>query len=140
MLFFYFSSPAANELWNNLLEPVGFKTVQHFPLYRRFLCPTEKAPYFFTKENSERFLRTGKQWWMLAYTNRCWINLTVPDNYLIIHVYLVRIIYLSLLIIISVKQAVCKCDFKVRFSLFCCLHDSLMSWTFQSRTAFDRSN
>lgn len=54
--------PVANALWNNMLEPVGNKTRGWQPLMERFLCPTENAPYFFTRRNSETFLRTGHQW------------------------------------------------------------------------------
>ncbi|XP_017881302.1 phospholipase B1, membrane-associated-like [Ceratina calcarata] len=42
----------ANGLWNNLLEPVGNKTNHTYPIYERFLCPTEDRPFFMTRENS----------------------------------------------------------------------------------------
>ncbi|KAK6645403.1 hypothetical protein RUM43_001680 [Polyplax serrata] len=62
---FHFSQKSnalvANALWNNMLEPVGNKTRGWQPLMERFLCPTENAPYFFTRRNSETFLRTGHQ-------------------------------------------------------------------------------
>ena len=53
----------ANLYWNNLLEPVGNKTDGAVlpKLLQRFLCPTERAPFIFTNENSERYLRTGLQ-------------------------------------------------------------------------------
>ncbi|KAL0280789.1 UNVERIFIED_CONTAM: hypothetical protein PYX00_001980 [Menopon gallinae] len=51
----------ANALWNNMLEPVGNKTRGWNPIMERFLCPTEKAPYLFTRKNSKTFLETGHQ-------------------------------------------------------------------------------
>ncbi|KAF4533410.1 hypothetical protein B566_EDAN013292 [Ephemera danica] len=59
----------ANLYWNNLLEPVGNKTRDSKDgrerslqkLLHRFVCPTQRTPYIFTNENSERFFRTGHQ-------------------------------------------------------------------------------
>ncbi|XP_067009243.2 uncharacterized protein [Anabrus simplex] len=62
---FHFSqkgnSLIANALWNNMLEPVGHKTFGWSPLMERFLCPTENAPFLFTRRNSISFSETGKQ-------------------------------------------------------------------------------
>ncbi|KAL1459735.1 hypothetical protein WDU94_011690, partial [Cyamophila willieti] len=53
---------AANLLWNNLLEPIGFKSEKSMNhLMERFLCPSEKNPYIFTYNNTQTFLRTGSQ-------------------------------------------------------------------------------
>uniref|UniRef100_A0A8D8TC04 Phospholipase B1, membrane-associated n=1 Tax=Cacopsylla melanoneura TaxID=428564 RepID=A0A8D8TC04_9HEMI len=53
---------AANLLWNNLLEPVGFKSEKSMNhLMERFLCPSEQNPYIFTYNNTQTFLRTGSQ-------------------------------------------------------------------------------
>ncbi|XP_046391990.1 phospholipase B1, membrane-associated-like [Ischnura elegans] len=49
-------------LWRNMLEPVGNKTRRFQQTsYKDFVCPTEKAPYLFTKENSKRYLESGHQ-------------------------------------------------------------------------------
>ncbi|XP_043592951.1 phospholipase B1, membrane-associated-like isoform X2 [Bombus pyrosoma] len=45
----------ANNLWNNLLEPVGNKSFTWTPLYERFLCPTSERPFLMTRENSHNF-------------------------------------------------------------------------------------
>ncbi|XP_043604738.1 phospholipase B1, membrane-associated-like [Bombus pyrosoma] len=45
----------ANNLWNNLLEPVGNKSSAWTPLYERFLCPTSERPFLMTRENSHKF-------------------------------------------------------------------------------------
>ncbi|XP_003484539.1 phospholipase B1, membrane-associated-like isoform X1 [Bombus impatiens] len=45
----------ANNLWNNLLEPVGNKSSTWTPLYERFLCPTSERPFLMTRENSHNF-------------------------------------------------------------------------------------
>ncbi|XP_046991155.1 phospholipase B1, membrane-associated-like [Schistocerca americana] len=62
---FHFSQKAhaliANALWNNVLEPVGNKTEGWRPLMQRFLCPSAEAPYFFTRNNSNKFFDTGRQ-------------------------------------------------------------------------------
>jgi phospholipase B1, membrane-associated len=42
---------AAMNLWNNMLEPVGQKSVK-WMIDEKMLCPTEAKPYFFTKKNS----------------------------------------------------------------------------------------
>ncbi|XP_026738248.1 phospholipase B1, membrane-associated-like [Trichoplusia ni] len=53
---------AANLLWNNLLEPVGNKSDDVPPvLLRSFRCPSRRAPFLFTAQNSRQFLRSGKQ-------------------------------------------------------------------------------
>jgi len=53
---------AANLLWNNMLEPVGNKTTKALDhVLERFYCPTDRAPYIFTYNNSIRFLQTGFQ-------------------------------------------------------------------------------
>ncbi|XP_065335675.1 phospholipase B1, membrane-associated-like [Cloeon dipterum] len=53
----------ANMYWNNLLEPVGNKTQSHLPnsLMHPFKCPSPKAPFLFTKQNSENFYKFGRQ-------------------------------------------------------------------------------
>ncbi|XP_075215113.1 phospholipase B1, membrane-associated-like [Lycorma delicatula] len=53
---------AANLLWNNMLEPVGYKTKSPLDhVMGRFLCPTEKTPYIFTYNNTITYLKTGYQ-------------------------------------------------------------------------------
>ncbi|EEB19893.1 phospholipase B, plb1, putative [Pediculus humanus corporis] len=42
----------ANAIWNNMLEPVGNKSINWRDTFTRFLCPTEKHPYIFTYKNS----------------------------------------------------------------------------------------
>lgn len=42
----------ANSLWNNLLQPIGNKTISWTSLFKSFLCPTSKRPYLITRENS----------------------------------------------------------------------------------------
>ncbi|KRT86486.1 lipase, partial [Oryctes borbonicus] len=52
----------ANLLWNNLLEPVGTKSIRKMNyVMEKFKCPTINAPYFFTNRNSKIFLETGSQ-------------------------------------------------------------------------------
>ncbi|EAT42506.1 AAEL005957-PA [Aedes aegypti] len=43
---------AGTALWNNLLEPVGNKSLNWRPLFENFRCPTEKTPYIYTYDNS----------------------------------------------------------------------------------------
>ncbi|XP_047116122.1 phospholipase B1, membrane-associated-like [Schistocerca piceifrons] len=44
---------AANALWNNMLEPVGYKSVDWEEPFTRFLCPSEERPYIYTGGNSD---------------------------------------------------------------------------------------
>ncbi|RZF45702.1 hypothetical protein LSTR_LSTR004997 [Laodelphax striatellus] len=53
---------AANLLWNNMLEPVGYKTqspIDH--VMEKFKCPSTDTPFLFTYNNTQTYLRTGKQ-------------------------------------------------------------------------------
>ncbi|XP_068986794.1 phospholipase B1, membrane-associated-like isoform X1 [Bombus flavifrons] len=43
----------ANNLWNNLLEPVGNKSRAFTTLFKKFLCPTSERPFLMTYENSQ---------------------------------------------------------------------------------------
>ncbi|XP_059475799.1 phospholipase B1, membrane-associated-like [Neocloeon triangulifer] len=43
---------AANALWNNMLEPVGEKSMDWAEPLVNFKCPTESWPYFYTSFNS----------------------------------------------------------------------------------------
>ncbi|XP_055597334.1 phospholipase B1, membrane-associated-like [Uranotaenia lowii] len=43
---------AGTALWNNMLEPVGQKRTNWRPLFEKFHCPTAKAPYIYTYDNS----------------------------------------------------------------------------------------
>lgn len=43
---------ATNALWNNMLEPDGFKTPSWPKEFEKFLCPTERSPYIYTWKNS----------------------------------------------------------------------------------------
>lgn len=43
---------AGNALWNNMLEPVGRKSLGMRPLYRKFRCPSQAFPYIYTNFNS----------------------------------------------------------------------------------------
>ncbi|XP_048269589.1 phospholipase B1, membrane-associated [Bombus terrestris] len=43
----------ANNLWNNLLEPVGNKSKALTSLYQKFLCPTSERPFLMTYKNSK---------------------------------------------------------------------------------------
>ncbi|KAG8230956.1 hypothetical protein J437_LFUL010843 [Ladona fulva] len=53
---------ASVQLWNNMLEPVGFKAKRiEDVLVHEYRCPTEKNPYFFTKKNTKHFLTKGYQ-------------------------------------------------------------------------------
>ncbi|XP_046392153.1 phospholipase B1, membrane-associated-like [Ischnura elegans] len=56
------NAEVAIQLWNNMLQPVGNKTekIEDVRL-KQYLCPTEEKPYFFTKKNSEIFLKEGHQ-------------------------------------------------------------------------------
>ncbi|KMQ93815.1 phospholipase membrane-associated [Lasius niger] len=40
----------ANGLWNNLLQPVGNKSMTWEPPFKTFLCPTEERPYLATNK------------------------------------------------------------------------------------------
>ncbi|KAF5289645.1 hypothetical protein FQA39_LY15003 [Lamprigera yunnana] len=52
----------ANMLWNNLLQPVGYKSTELLhSIMETFLCPTARAPYLFTNKNSKSYIATGKQ-------------------------------------------------------------------------------
>ncbi|XP_017773382.1 PREDICTED: phospholipase B1, membrane-associated-like [Nicrophorus vespilloides] len=54
----------ANMLWNNMLEPVGNKSEKRLNyVLEKFKCPTQEAPFLFTRKNSEMYLRTGRQWY-----------------------------------------------------------------------------
>ncbi|XP_034938263.1 phospholipase B1, membrane-associated-like [Chelonus insularis] len=59
---------AANLLWNNMLEPVGNKSSDGIPrrIMEKILCPTEKAPFFFTNVNSKFFYDTGNQYGIIS--------------------------------------------------------------------------
>ncbi|KAG5673730.1 hypothetical protein PVAND_003750 [Polypedilum vanderplanki] len=46
---------SANGIWNNMLEPVGRKSLGLQPLFKKFNCPTERHPYIFTNYNSNNF-------------------------------------------------------------------------------------
>ncbi|XP_059607889.1 phospholipase B1, membrane-associated-like [Phlebotomus argentipes] len=43
---------SANGLWNNMMEPVGRKSLGFRPLFQEFKCPTPEKPYIFTNANS----------------------------------------------------------------------------------------
>lgn len=43
---------SGNGLWNNMLEPVGQKTLGLRPLFSEFRCPNTRNPYIFTNYNS----------------------------------------------------------------------------------------
>jgi hypothetical protein len=43
---------SANGVWNNMMEPVGRKTIGLRKLWRDFKCPTDASPYFYTNYNS----------------------------------------------------------------------------------------
>ncbi|XP_050598512.1 phospholipase B1, membrane-associated-like isoform X2 [Bombus affinis] len=43
----------ANNLWNNLLEPVGNKRRNFTSLFKKFLCPTSERPFLMTYKNSQ---------------------------------------------------------------------------------------
>lgn len=78
-----FVLPGANMLWNNLLEPVGAKSMKklHYVM-EKFRCPTEKAPFFFTKRNSRPYLKTGSQLRPKVFT-RSYMNYTqLPAEYI----------------------------------------------------------
>ncbi|CAB3361449.1 Hypothetical predicted protein [Cloeon dipterum] len=52
----------ANMYWNNLLEPSSLRSSSPpKAIFDRFLCPTEKNPYLFTKENSVTFRAKASQ-------------------------------------------------------------------------------
>lgn len=73
---------AANLLWNNMLEPVGNKTTVGLDhIMERFYCPTEAAPYFFTYNNSVRFLLTGRQDWTSTAVELLYCESTTLCNY-----------------------------------------------------------
>lgn len=44
----------ANSIWNNMLERVGEKSKRETILFQKFKCPSEDAPFLFTRSNSER--------------------------------------------------------------------------------------
>ncbi|KAL3280396.1 hypothetical protein HHI36_017880 [Cryptolaemus montrouzieri] len=53
---------AANLLWNNLLEPVGRKSMKKPKhVMQKFNCPSQEAPFLFTSRNSKNYLSTGHQ-------------------------------------------------------------------------------
>ncbi|KAK5650365.1 hypothetical protein RI129_001394 [Pyrocoelia pectoralis] len=53
---------AANLLWNNLLQPVGRKSVNNLRyVMEKVECPSSRAPYLFTNKNSHKYLSTGYQ-------------------------------------------------------------------------------
>ncbi|XP_077293718.1 phospholipase B1, membrane-associated-like [Arctopsyche grandis] len=43
---------AANALWNNMMEPVGNKSMNWKDIYDTVLCPTIDHPYIYTRNNS----------------------------------------------------------------------------------------
>ncbi|KAL1117839.1 hypothetical protein AAG570_004154, partial [Ranatra chinensis] len=43
---------AANSLWNNMMEPVGFKSTNWLNEFQLIECPTDEHPYIFTNRNS----------------------------------------------------------------------------------------
>ncbi|XP_076482060.1 phospholipase B1, membrane-associated-like [Bombus vancouverensis nearcticus] len=43
----------ANNLWNNLLEPVGNKSGAFTSLFKKFLCPAPERPFLMTYKNSQ---------------------------------------------------------------------------------------
>ncbi|RZC36467.1 phospholipase B1, membrane-associated, partial [Asbolus verrucosus] len=47
-----FNAKVANDLWNNIMEPVGRKSRDGNDLFKKFNCPTDARPYIFTKRNS----------------------------------------------------------------------------------------
>ncbi|XP_063908593.1 phospholipase B1, membrane-associated-like [Zophobas morio] len=53
---FHFSQKAharvANDLWNNIMEPVGNKSFGGNRVFEKFNCPSDKRPYIFTRRNS----------------------------------------------------------------------------------------
>ncbi|KAK9882839.1 hypothetical protein WA026_023538 [Henosepilachna vigintioctopunctata] len=52
----------ANLLWNNLLEPVGRKSIKKMNhVMQKFNCPSHEAPFLFTSKNSKLYLATGHQ-------------------------------------------------------------------------------
>ncbi|KAJ9576073.1 hypothetical protein L9F63_007038 [Diploptera punctata] len=55
------NAQVANALWNNMMEPVGNKSLGWDAPFKRFICPTENAPYLFTRRNSQTFIQTGHQ-------------------------------------------------------------------------------
>jgi hypothetical protein len=48
---------SANGVWNNMLEPVGSKTLGLRKLWKEFKCPTMQNPYFYTNYNSLNFIQ-----------------------------------------------------------------------------------
>lgn len=42
---------AGTTLWNNLLEPVGAKSLNWASPQRKFNCPTKEHPYIYTYDN-----------------------------------------------------------------------------------------
>ncbi|CAD1473038.1 unnamed protein product [Heterotrigona itama] len=56
--YFHFNQRAhaiiANNLWNNMLEPIGNKSEAcQFNTFEKFLCPTSERPFLVTRGNSE---------------------------------------------------------------------------------------
>lgn len=43
---------SANGLWNNMMEPVGDKSLGFRPVFNQFRCPSELVPYVYTNYNS----------------------------------------------------------------------------------------
>lgn len=43
---------SANGIWNNMLEPVGHKSLGFNHLLEQFKCPTQRNPYVYTNYNS----------------------------------------------------------------------------------------
>lgn len=60
-------------LWNNILEPLGNKSITWGSAKTRFLCPTPEHPYIFTYENSRQTAKddaignTIENWRLLCY-------------------------------------------------------------------------
>lgn len=45
---------AANGIWNNMMEPLGEKSLGFSPLFSRFRCPSDRNPYIYTNYNNQR--------------------------------------------------------------------------------------
>lgn len=58
----FISISVAQTLWNNMLEPVGKKTMTYnLKTFPDLKCPTEQSPFLFTNDNSKAFLNAGRQ-------------------------------------------------------------------------------
>ncbi|XP_071455389.1 phospholipase B1, membrane-associated-like isoform X2 [Hetaerina americana] len=52
---------ASIHLWNNMVEPVGNKSMTFEGDYAEYKCPSKRNPYFFTAKNTATFYREGHQ-------------------------------------------------------------------------------